>query len=138
MSPNITLHFHHIGRPVALAAIKDHPDVRYSPLFDMYSLDQHNALGLPIELHAFGPDCTLHELIQREPHVAFTTVDIERALVGETILMPLYQPFKDYRCAMVLVSGQPVELIETTLSESEIWGDGIFKDSLLYPENRRR
>jgi hypothetical protein len=30
------------------------------------------------------------------------------------------------------VNHQPNELIETTLSEAEIWGDGIYKDSILY------
>ncbi|OTO76860.1 MULTISPECIES: hypothetical protein [unclassified Enterococcus] len=126
------LSFHHIGKPVPLEQLKNHPDVKYSPLFDMYSLDKKNDLSLPIELHAFGPNSTLDPLIQKEPHVAFKVSDIDKALVGQTILMPLYQPFADYRCAMILVSQQPIELIETTLSEAEIWGDGIYKDSILY------
>lgn len=37
-----------------LEQIKEHPATKYSPLFDMYSLDMNNALGLPIELHAFA------------------------------------------------------------------------------------
>lgn len=49
--------------------------------------------------------------------------------------MPLYQPFAGYRCAMILVNQQPIELIESSLSESQIWGDGIFKDSILYPQS---
>lgn len=36
---------------------------------------------------------------------------------------------------MIRVNDQPIELIETTLSETEIWGDGLFKDSILYPQN---
>jgi hypothetical protein len=36
---------------------------------------------------------------------------------------------------MILVNRQPIKLIETRLTEKEIWGDGIFKDSLLYPNN---
>lgn len=32
---------------------------------------------------------------------------------------------------MILVNRQPIKLIETRLTEKEIWGDGIFKDSLL-------
>lgn len=35
---------------------------------------------------------------------------------------------------MVIINKQLIELIETTLSESEILGDGIFKDSILYPQ----
>ncbi|VDG24303.1 hypothetical protein MUDAN_MDHGFNIF_01985 [Lactiplantibacillus mudanjiangensis] len=36
---NIQMSFHHIGHPVALDQIKDNPETKYSPLFDMYSLD---------------------------------------------------------------------------------------------------
>jgi hypothetical protein len=34
---------------------------------------------------------------------------------------------------MVIINNQLIELIETSLSEREIWGDGVFKDSILYP-----
>lgn len=130
-----TLKFHHIGKPVPLAQIKDDPATKYSPLYDMYSLDQQNRLTIPIELHAFGPACSLDNRIQTEPHVAFTVTNIHEALRDQQIIMPLYQPFAGYQCAMILLNGQPVELIETTLSEAEIWGDGIFKDSILYPNH---
>ncbi|MBT9671197.1 hypothetical protein GPK34_04015 [Secundilactobacillus kimchicus] len=133
-----TLKFHHIGRPVSLATIADNPATKYSSLFDMYSLDQQNDLTIPIELHAFGPNCSLDPLIQEQPHVAFTVDDIETALQGQEIIMSLYEPFKGYRCAMVLENGQPVELIETSLSEREIWGDGIFRNSVLYPDGDQR
>lgn len=131
-----TMKFHHIGRPVPLAQIKDNPDTKYSPLWDMYSLDVANDLTLPIELHAFGPKCKLDKRIQTTPHVAFTVDDIRAALQNQDIIMPLYKPFAGYECAMILVSGQPIELIQTTLSEKEIWGDGIFRDSILYPDHK--
>jgi hypothetical protein len=104
----------------------------------MYSLDVANDLTIPIELHAFGPKCSLDRRIQTQPHVAFVVDDIQAALRGQEVIMPLYQPFAGYQCAMLLVSGQPVELIETTLSEREIWGDGVFKDSVLYPDGEKR
>lgn len=132
----LKLTFHHIGKPVPLAEIKDNPDTKYSPLYDMYSLDMANDLSVPIELHAFGPDSSLDHRIQTEAHVAFKVNDIEAALKNQTIIMPKYTPFKDYTCAMILLNQQPVELIETTLSEREIWGDGIFKDSILYPDGK--
>lgn len=134
MIKNINLKFHHIGKPVSLAKIKNHPKVKYSSLFDMYSLDMENNFNLPIELHAFGEKCTLHEIIQTQVHIAFIANDINEAIKDEQIIMPLYTPFKDYHCAMILVNNQAIEIIETTLSESEIWGDGIFKDSILYPK----
>ena len=33
-----------------------------------------------------------------------------------------------------MINHQLIELIETSLSEKEIWGDGIFRDSILYPQ----
>lgn len=126
--------FHHIGKPVPLSEIISNPATKYSPLFDMYSLDLNNSLSIPIELHAFGKNCSLHPRIQKESHVAFKVSDIETAMNGYEVLMPLYQPFRGYRCAMVVINEQLVELIETTLSEKEIWGDGIYRDSILYPE----
>ena len=125
--------FHHIGRPVALEVIKDDQHTRYSPLFDMYTLDSLNDLSLPIQLHAFGDASELHEKIKTQTHVAFKVSDIVEALKDQEIIMPLYEPFSGYQCAMILVNRQPIELIETSLSEREIWGDGLFKDSKLYP-----
>lgn len=136
MIDNFQMTFHHIGKPVPLENIKDNKDTKYSPLFDMYSLDMKNDLSLPIELHAFGENSSLDVRIQKEPHVAFKVNDIESALDGKEIVMPLYQPFAGYRCAMVIINKQLIELIETTLSESEIWGDGIFKDSILYSKGK--
>lgn len=128
---NVNLKFHHIGKPVPLSEIINHPDTRYAALFDMYTLDIQNDFGLPVQLHAFGEVSSLDEKIQTQAHVAFTCSDIEQAIAGEHVIMPLYEPFSGYRCAMIWVNQQPIEVIETTLSESEIWGDGIFKDSLL-------
>lgn len=135
MKEELTLVFHHIGKPVLLESIKDNPDTKYSPLFEMYSLDMYNELSIPIELHAFGKNSPLDKRIQSYPHVAFKTNNIEQALKDKEIVMPLYQPFANYRCAMVMINHQLIELIETTLSEKEIWGDGIFKDSILYPQD---
>ena len=136
MTDHLQMIFHHIGKPVPLETIKENENTKYSPLFDMYSLDMRNDLSIPIELHAFGNKSPLDSRIQKESHVAFKVNDIEAALQGKEIVMPLYQPFAGYRCAMVTINRQLVELIETTLSESEIWGDGIFKDSILYPTRK--
>lgn len=129
------LTFHHIGKPVALSEIKDNPATRYSSLYDMYTLDILNELSLPIQLHAFGEGSPLDNRIQHEVHVAFKVSDIRAALVDKEVIMPLYTPFSGYQCTMVLINHQPIELIETSLSEREIWGDGIFKDSLLYSDD---
>ena len=105
MEKNISLTFHHIGKPVSLQMIQHNKNTKYSPLFDMYSLDLENDLSIPIELHAFEPNSSLDVRIQTEIHIAFTTNDIEYVLTGKEIIMPLYQPFAHYRCAMVSING---------------------------------
>ena len=60
------LSFHHIGKPIDLEEIKDHPETKYSPLFDMYSLDVKNSLSMPIELHAFGPIVVLIQSFKKK------------------------------------------------------------------------
>ncbi|KRM07108.1 hypothetical protein FC89_GL000424 [Liquorilactobacillus ghanensis DSM 18630] len=132
----LNLQFHHIGKPVPLSEIESNPQTRYAKIYDMYTLDVPNKFSLPVQMHAFGKDCSLDLRIQTESHVAFTCENIEKALIDQEIIMPLYEPFKGYKCAMILVNQQPIELIATTLSEREIWGDGIFKDSLLYDEKK--
>lgn len=134
MGNSLQMTFHHIGKPVPLDSIRGNKGTKYSPLFDMYSLDMKNDLSIPIELHAFGENSSLDVRVQTEPHVAFRVNNIEIALQGQEVIMPLYQPFAGYRNAIVSINGQLIELIETTLSESEIWGDGIFEDSILYPQ----
>ncbi|SCM82848.1 Acetyltransferase, ribosomal protein N-acetylase (modular protein) [uncultured Sporomusa sp.] len=125
--------FHHIGKPVSLESIKDNKDVKYSPLFDMYSLNMQNDAPLPIEWHAFGTDSSLDRRIQTEPHIAFKVNDIAAVLIGQEIVMPLYEPFSGYRCAMIQVSGVLIELIETSLPEEKIWHDEeTLKNGVLY------
>lgn len=112
--------FHHIGRPVPLDQLKECEGVKYSPLFDMYSLNLQHDLAIPMEYHAFGPRSTLHERIRTESHVAFKVGDIESALKNKEILMPLYEPFEGYRCAMVLIHDTLIELIQTNRTEEEL------------------
>ncbi|WP_171969757.1 hypothetical protein [Megasphaera cerevisiae] len=39
MEKKFKIGFHHIGKPVPLEKIQNNAAVKYSPLFDMYSLD---------------------------------------------------------------------------------------------------
>lgn len=137
MAEKLQITFHHIGRPVPLDTIIDSPNLKYSPLFDMYSLDLTNSLCIPVELHAFGKNSSLHPRIKQEMHVAFKVNDITSILKGQEILMPLYQPFAGYRCAMVSINGQLMELIETSLSESEIWGMESLKTVFCTHKNKK-
>ena len=101
----------------------------------MYSEEKEYFLGIKIEYHAFEPDSPLDVRLRTRPHIAFKTNDIESALKNQEIVMPLYEPFKGYRCAMIEVDGMLIELLETQFSEEQLWHDAsILNNGILYGE----
>jgi len=60
----------------------------------------------------FEPDCEIHELIKRVPHVAFEVDDIEQAIAGFNVIYPISSPSEGVRSAMIVHDGAPIELIE--------------------------
>jgi hypothetical protein len=60
----------------------------------------------------FEPDCEIHELIKRVPHVAFEVDDIEQAIDGFEVIYPVSSPSEGVRSAMIVHDGGPIELIE--------------------------
>lgn len=85
MIDDFQMTFHHIGKPVPLESIKDNKNTKYSPLFDMYSLDMKNDLSIPIELHAFGENSSLDVRIQKEPHVALKQITLRPLYRGKKL-----------------------------------------------------
>lgn len=127
----MALIFHHIGIPVKKSKLTN--NCRYSPLFKMYSEEAQNDINIHIEYHAFDTDSPLDKRLQTLPHVAFKTNNIEKDLLNKEIVMPLYEPFKGYRCAAIEVNGMIIELIETVLTEDEIWNNpDIINNGVLY------
>jgi hypothetical protein len=120
--------YHHIGIPTD----KPQADEKYSPTFKMYTTRGDNELR--VQWHRFEEGCPLHPLIQSVPHVAFKVNSIEEAIKGKVVLLEPYYPFENFRVAMVEIEGAPVEFIETSLSEEEIWG-GNHKGSMIYPSD---
>jgi hypothetical protein len=57
---------------------------------------------------------------------------IDEAISGRNVLLEPYYPFEGFRVAIIEVEGAPVELIETNLSEEEIWSFSK-KGSVIYP-----
>ena len=118
--------YHHIGIPTDIPQMKE----RYSKKFKMYSSygdNQHR-----IQWHRFEDDCPLHPLIKTVPHVAFKVKNLDKAIEGKNVILEPYSPFKDFKVAMVEIDGAPVEYIETSLSEQEIWNVDRHKDSVIY------
>ncbi|SDT48960.1 hypothetical protein SAMN05444162_4549 [Paenibacillaceae bacterium GAS479] len=131
MDKKYTLEFHHIGKPI----IQMNAGERFSPLFGMYTVDGENR-DIHIQHHRFEPNSPLNENIRNQIHIAFKTNNIKEALKDKEIIMPLYEPFDGYKCAMVLLDGVPIEIIETTLSEEQLWDKGNYKGGKLYPDEK--
>ena len=127
---NEPLEFHHIGVPTE----KVMPVERYSSLYGMYTSDGQNE-DIHIQFHRYNKDSILDKRIQNSVHIAFKTDNIEEYLKGKEVIMPMYEPFEGYKVAMVLLDDVPIEIIETTLSEEEIW-NGDHSGSVLYRENK--
>jgi hypothetical protein len=122
--------YHHMGVPTT--DIK--PNERYSPVFKMYTSGGQKS-EFRIQYHRFEPDCPLHPLIQSKPHIAYKVASIDEAIKGKRVILKPYSPFKGFKVAMIEECGMPIEFIETTLAEDEIWSGVNRNDSMIYPEN---
>lgn len=129
MSENeIRYEYHHIGVPTD----KHRKNERYSSTFKMYTTDGNN--DFRIQWHRFEEGCPLHPCIQKLPHLAFKVDSIDKAIRNKVVLLEPYYPFDGYRVVIIEEDGLPVELIETTLSDEEIWSDS-HKNTFIYPNN---
>lgn len=122
--------YHHIGIPTTEHKLGE----RYSSTFKMYTSDGHDK-NFRIQWHRFEKGCPLHELLQTKPHVAFKVESIDEAIKDKKILLEPYYPFEGFRVAVIEEDGAPIELIETKLSEEEIWNDA-HDNSVIYPEKK--
>jgi len=65
--------------------------------------------------------------------VAFQVDDLEAAVADELLLLGPYEPFSGFWVAIIEDQGVPIELIETTLSDEEVFGEPK-ANSVIYPE----
>jgi hypothetical protein len=63
----------------------------------------------------------MHPLIQTIPHAAFKVGDLDKAVMGYNILLGPYEPIPNFRVAIIEDRGQPIELVQTTLTDEELW-----------------
>ena len=100
---------HHIGIPLA----QKKENMNYSDLLKVWftdpALSPHN-----IEFLYFDPDCPLAAAIQKETHVAYTVDDIEAAVKGKTILLPITEVVPGFKIAFIYDGGIPVELMQAS------------------------
>ena len=86
----------------------------------MYTSDSDCEL-VRVQWHRFKPDSTLHPLIRTMPHPAFKVDDLDQAISGCKLLLAPYEPIAGFRVAIIEDGGVPIELIQTNLSDEEIW-----------------
>ncbi|MBK2357576.1 helicase [Francisella hispaniensis] len=119
--------YHHIGIPVT----EPRPGERYSPSMDMYTSGGESPGR--VQYHRFGPNCPLNKLIQTMPHIAYKVSDLDQAIKDKNILLEPYFPIQDFRVAIIEENGAIIELIQTDLSDEEVWDKPNLKNSILYP-----
>ena len=119
--------FHHMGIPT----MEERQGERYSPRFGMYTSDGECGV-MRVQWHRFEPASSMHRLIQTIPHVAFKVEDLDRAVIGYNVLLGPYEPIPNFRVAIIENGGQPIEFVETTLTDEELW-QRAESSKVLYP-----
>lgn len=120
--------YHHTGIPTQEVREGE----KYSSTFKMYTSGGQDS-EFRVQYHRFEEGCPLHPLIQTRPHIAFKVDSIEDAIKNKEVILEPYEPFQGFKVAMIAEQGAPIEFIETTLSEEDIWS-GDHKNSVIYPE----
>jgi hypothetical protein len=108
--------FHHMGIPTTEAR----PDERFSERFGMYTSDSPCG-SVRIQWHRFDANSSLHPLIRTVPHVALKVANLEAAIAGYNVLLAPYEPIPGFRVAIIEDSGCPIELVQTSLDDAELW-----------------
>ncbi|MCD2176342.1 hypothetical protein [Rhizobium sp. C1] len=129
MKDHIRYEFHHMGIPTT----EERDGEIFSAAAGMFTTD--NPGRFRIQWHRFTDTSPLHPLIRTVPHPAFKVASLEEAMAGEELLLGPYEPIDGYRVAIINDAGVPVELIETALSDDEIWSRARSGKGSLYRED---
>ncbi|MBU9818462.1 hypothetical protein J1782_00965 [Rahnella sp. BCC 1045] len=115
MKNNVKYEFHHFGIPLQ----DGKKEGIYSEKAGMYTTD--NPGQFRVQWHRFTSDSDLHPLIKTVPHVAFKVDNLAEATANEEVILGPYEPIDDFFVAMINDAGVPIELIQTSLTDEEIW-----------------
>ena len=86
--------------------------------------------SMRIQWHRFGPEATTSDHPVAAT-CAFKVDHLERAIAGMRLLLGAYEPIEDFCVAIIEDHGQPIELIQATLTDDEIWSRAATKSILL-------
>ncbi len=99
--------FHHIGIPTTAARDGETYLERYR-----FHCTDHKRNPFGIQWMRFDAECTLPEIVQTVPHLAFEVEDLTEALVGHEVLIAPNSPSAGVLVAFVLCDGAPVEFLQ--------------------------
>lgn len=99
--------YHHLGIPTRQSRERE----EYFERFKMFHTNyDDNPFGL--EFLRFQPGCTLPELVQTVPHLAFKVDNLEEAIKDQEILIEPNSPSDGVTVAFILYDGMPIEFLE--------------------------
>ena len=101
------LRFHHIGIPTDTPR----PGERYLAQYKVFVCGYETS-PYGIEWMRYEPGCSVPELVQRVPHVAFEVDDLNAAIAGKEILIAPNSPSPGVTVAFIVDNGAPVEFLE--------------------------
>lgn len=73
-----------------------------------------------IQWHRFPEGHGLPDIVTKVPHIGFQVDDLDEELEGHEPIFGPYSPLEGYRVAMIEEQGMLIELIETSLTDSEL------------------
>ncbi len=99
--------YHHMGIPTTVP----HPAEEHLEHLRMF-VRRFATSPYGIEWMRFEPECKVHDLVRKVPHIAFEVNNLEKALKGCTLLSEISSPSNGVRAVMIVDDGAPIELIE--------------------------
>lgn len=101
--------YHHLGVPTT----EQKPGETYIPHLK-FAVSGFSDSPFGVEWMRFDPDCTMPELIQKIPHLAFAVKDIAAEIESHQlkVIVPLNEPSPGIKVAMIEHNGAPLELIQ--------------------------
>jgi len=115
VKPHVRYEFHHMGIPTT----ERRDGETYSAAAAMFTSD--NPGKFRIQWHRFDDGSALHPLIRTVPHPAFKVANLQDTIEGEDLLLGPYEPIDGLHVAIINDNRAPVELLQTDMSDEEIW-----------------
>jgi len=105
--------YHHIGIPTKTAREGE----IYLEKYKVHVTD-HESNTYGIQWMRYEADCTLPELVQTVPHVAFEVEDLALAIKDKKVIIKPNSPSDGVLVAFIVEDGAPVEFLEFKKSKT--------------------